>query len=66
MEEAGEAALEVAQEEVATSKGLAQARQAVSRIALSGVEFKTSVQFAPACAGYVSTVRVTVASRLPL
>jgi len=26
MEEAGEAALEVAQEEVATSKGLAQAR----------------------------------------
>jgi hypothetical protein len=36
MEEAGEAALEVAQEEVAAPKGLAQARQAVSRIALSG------------------------------
>jgi len=36
LEEAGEAALEVAQEEVATSKGLTQARQAVSIIALSG------------------------------
>ena len=36
MEEAGEAALEVAQEEVEASEGLAQARQAVSRIVPSG------------------------------
>jgi len=36
MEEAGEATLEVAQEEVATPKGLAQARQAVRKIVLSG------------------------------
>jgi hypothetical protein len=36
MEEAGEAALEVAQEEVAAPEGLAQARQAVRNIALSG------------------------------
>jgi len=36
MEEAGEATLEVAQEEVAASEGFAQARKAVSNIALSG------------------------------
>ena len=57
MEEAGEAALEVAQEEVAASEGIAQARQAVSRIALSGSEFKVGVHFALVCTGYASTVR---------
>jgi hypothetical protein len=63
MEEAGEAALEVAQEEVATSKGLTQARQAVSRIALSGAEFKVGVHFALVCAGYASTVSGAGTSR---
>jgi|TARA_B110000116_G_scaffold188674_1_gene163790 hypothetical protein len=63
MEEAGEAALEVAQEEVAASEGLAQARQAVSRIALSGAEFKGGVHFALVCAGYVNTVSRVGTSR---
>tara|TARA_B100000029_G_scaffold188724_1_gene186410 strand:+ start:114 stop:308 length:195 start_codon:yes stop_codon:yes gene_type:complete len=61
VEEAGEAALEVAQEEVTTQEGFAQAREDVIS-EHAGTGFKVGVHFAPlwAC---MSMVSETVTSR---